>query len=103
MTTDIDGDGDDDEDDGKDAEHENQSIQGSVFVRMFYRSWTRLLPNLGFERVRMSLCCKSQWNLVRATLELHGQDTRHLTRASFLSLTMRSRQEAANLENEEIH
>ena len=69
---------------------------------MFYRSWTGLLQNLGFEGVQMSLCCKSQWKLARRCLELQRQDTRHLTRASFLSLTMKSRQEAANLENEEI-
>ena len=69
-------------------------------VRMFYRSWTRLLQNLGFERAQMSLCCKSQWKLARRCLELQGHDTRHLTRASLLSMTMRSRQEAANLWNE---
>ena len=30
SASDIDGHGDDDEDDGKDGEHENQSLQGSV-------------------------------------------------------------------------
>ena len=30
SASDNDGDGDDDEDDGKDGEHENQSLQGSV-------------------------------------------------------------------------
>ena len=30
SASDMDGDGDDDEDDGKDGEHENQSLQGSV-------------------------------------------------------------------------
>ena len=57
-------------------------------------------PKPRFESAQMSLCCKAQWKLARARPELDGQDTRHLTRASFLSLPMRSPQEAANLENE---
>ena len=69
---------------------------------MFYRYWTWLLQNLRFEKAWMSLCRKSQWEVARASSGLDGQDTRHLTRASFLSLTTRSPQEAANLENEKI-
>merc|ERR1712023_529825 len=55
-------------------------------------------PNLGFKWVRISLCCESQCKLARARPELEGQDTRHLTRASFLSLTRRSPRDAAILE-----
>ena len=42
----------------------------------------------------MSSCCTSQWKAARASSDLEGQDTPHLTRASFLSLTMKSPQEA---------
>ena len=53
-------------------------------VRMLYRSQTGLFQYLGFERARVSFCCKPQWIMCRASPEFERQETRHHIRASLL-------------------
>ena len=84
-----------------------ESIKIRVFKGQFCEHVLQILdttpPTPRFRKgVRMSLCCKSQWKLACGILEAQGQDTRHLTRTSFLSVTARSPQEATDSEDEEF-
>ena len=89
--------------DGDDGEHEHQSIKWPVFVNMVCRSWAGLIQNPGFDGSPDELLLQiTMGTCPRDTGITGGHDTRHLTRAPFLSLTMRSPQEATNFENEEI-
>ena len=56
------------------------------FVRMFKKSWTWRIQNLGFEGVQISLCCRTQWKLTRPRLRSEREETHHLAWSSFVSM-----------------
>ena len=75
------------------------------FVRMFYKVWTWLLPNLGFEGAKISFYCRTQWKVARPRLRSERRATHHLAWSSSASMKMESAAPQippANIRNEEI-
>ena len=75
------------------------------FVRMFYKVWTWLLQNLGFEKVKISFYCRTQWKVARPRLRSERRATHHLAWSSSASMKNGVRSAAdppANIRNEEI-
>ena len=75
------------------------------FVRMFYKVWTWLLQNLGFEKVKISFYCRTQWKVARPRLRSERRATHHLAWSSSASMKMESAAPQippANIRNEEI-
>ena len=48
------------------------------FVRIFYRSWTGLFQNPGFETVRINFGWRAQWKVTPWRLEMRHHRTAHL-------------------------
>ena len=72
------------DDDKYDEANENNVIHMKIrestmrFVRMFYKSWTRLFQNLGFETARINFGWRAQWQVTPWKLEMKPHRTAHL-------------------------
>ena len=76
-----------------------------ICENVFQKVWTLLLQSLGFERVKISFYCTTQWKVARPRLRSERRATQHLAWSSFASMKMESaapQTPPANIRKEEI-